>query len=149
MPLIAWQSVPTVETNDILQWLIDEKQESSTRQLTLRMLSINLASIHTSSRALYNLAAYLQYVGPLREEVDAIIREHGWTIEAIALMRKAASFLVETQRLEGILTPMTDLTLSDGTCIPEGTHLSVPTCVFHRVSAVYDNPDVFNPLRFS
>ncbi|KIK15322.1 hypothetical protein PISMIDRAFT_85346, partial [Pisolithus microcarpus 441] len=140
--------------NDILQWLIDEKQESSTRQLTLRMLSINLASIHTSSRALYNLAAYPQYVGPLREEVDAIIREHGWTIEAIALMRKAASFLVETQRLEGILTlhkkkAMTDLTLSDGTCIPEGTHLSVPTCVFHRVSAVYDNPDVFNPLRFS
>ncbi|KAI6016797.1 hypothetical protein BKA83DRAFT_4001949, partial [Pisolithus microcarpus] len=76
--------------------------------------------------ALYNLAAYPQYVGPLREEVDAIIQEHGWTKEAIALMRKAASFLVETRHLEGILhtkKAMADLPLSDGTCIPQGTHL--------------------------
>ncbi|KAI6013630.1 hypothetical protein BKA83DRAFT_4130286 [Pisolithus microcarpus] len=93
--------------NDILQWLIDENQESSTRQLTQRVSTINFASIHTFSRALYNLPAYPQYVGPLREEVDAIIGEHGWTKEAIALMRKAASFLIETQRLEGILTLMT------------------------------------------
>ncbi|KAI6016775.1 hypothetical protein PISMIDRAFT_688905 [Pisolithus microcarpus 441] len=73
-------------------------------------------------------------------------------------MRKAASFPVETQRLEGILTrmytvhkkkAMTGLTLSDGTCIPKVTHLSVPTRVFHRDSAVYDNPGVFSPFWFS
>lgn len=29
----------------------------------------------TSTQALYNLAAYPQYVGSLREEVDAVIRE--------------------------------------------------------------------------
>ncbi|KAI6013603.1 hypothetical protein BKA83DRAFT_4357379 [Pisolithus microcarpus] len=71
-------------------------------------------------------------------------------------MRKAASFLVETRHLAGILhtypvhrkKAMADLTLSDGTCIPQGTHLSVPTCVFHCDSAVYDNPSVFNPFRF-
>lgn len=58
----------------------------------------------TFTQALYNLAAYPQYVGPLREEVDTIIREHGWTKEVIALMRKVDSFLAETQRLEGVLT---------------------------------------------
>ncbi|KAI6116528.1 cytochrome P450 [Pisolithus croceorrhizus] len=159
-----WSDKP----NDILQWLIDEKEESSTRQLTLRVLTINFASIHsttnTFTQALYNLAAYPQYVQPLREEVDAIIREHGWTKEAIASMRKVDSFLAETQRLEGVLTEsrssihhsasvqrkaMKDLTLSDGTFIPKGTHLFVPTHVFHRDSAVYDNPDTFNPFRFS
>ncbi|KAI6016795.1 cytochrome P450, partial [Pisolithus microcarpus] len=146
-----WSDKP----NDILQWLIDEKQESSTRQLTLRVLTINFASIHTVTQALYNLAAYPQYVGPLREEVDAIIREHGWTKEAIASMRKVDSFLAETQRLEGVLTSsvqrkaMKDLTLSDGTFVPKGTHLCVPTYVVHRDSAVYDNPGVFNPFRFS
>ncbi|KAI6115160.1 cytochrome P450 [Pisolithus croceorrhizus] len=146
-----WSDKP----NDILQWLIDEKEESSTRQLTLRVLTINFASIHTFTQALYNLAAYPQYVQPLREEVDAIIREHGWTKEAIALMRKVDSFLAETQRLEGVLTAsvqrkaMKDLTLSDGTFIPKGTHLFVPTYVFHRDSAVYDNPGTFNPFRFS
>ncbi|KAI5993495.1 cytochrome P450 [Pisolithus albus] len=150
-----WSDKP----NDILQWLIDEKQESSTRQLTLRVLTINFASIHsttnTFTQALYNLAAYPQYVGPLREEVDAIIREHGWTKEAIASMRKVDSFLAETQRLEGVLTSsvqrkaMKDLTLSDGTFVPKGTHLCVPTYVVHRDSAVYDNPVVFNPFRFS
>ncbi|KAI6013593.1 cytochrome P450 [Pisolithus microcarpus] len=146
-----WSDKP----NDILQWLIDEKQESSTRQLALRVLTVNFASIHTFTQALYNLAAYPQYVGPLREEVDAIIREHGWTKEAIASMRKVDSFLAETQRLEGVLTSsvqrkaMKDLTLSDGTFVPKGTHLCVPTYVVHRDSAVYDNPVVFNPFRFS
>ncbi|KAI5993489.1 hypothetical protein EDD15DRAFT_2265232 [Pisolithus albus] len=53
----------------------------------------------TFTQALYNLAAYPQYAGPLREEVDAIIREHGWTKEAIASMRKVEGFLAETQRL--------------------------------------------------
>ncbi|KAI6032215.1 hypothetical protein BKA83DRAFT_4211193 [Pisolithus microcarpus] len=58
-------------------------------------------------------------------------------------MRKVDSFLAETQGLEGVLTPsvqrkaMKDLTLSDRTFVPKGTHL------------FYDNPGIFNPLRFS
>ncbi|KIO00384.1 hypothetical protein M404DRAFT_29539 [Pisolithus tinctorius Marx 270] len=165
-----WSDKP----NDILQWLIDEKQESTTRQLTLRVLTINFASIHsttnvrfgslplernvmswqTFTQALYNLAAYSQYVGPLREEVDAVIREHGWTKEALALMHRVDSFLAETQRLEGLSASvqrkaMKDLTLSDGTFIPKGTHLSVPTYLMHRDSTVYENPDAFDPFRFS
>ncbi|KIK12125.1 hypothetical protein PISMIDRAFT_689789, partial [Pisolithus microcarpus 441] len=146
-----WSDKPNV----ILQWLIDEKQESSTRQSALRVLTVNFASIHTFTQALYNLAAYPQYVGPPREEVDALIREHGWTKEAIALMRKVDRFLAETQRLEGVLTSsvqrkaMKDLTLSDGTFVPKGTHICVPTYVVHRDSVVYDNPGTFNPFRFS
>ncbi|KAI6034753.1 cytochrome P450 [Pisolithus microcarpus] len=137
--------------SDFLQWLIDEKEECTTRQLTLRALTLSFASIHV---ALYNLAANPQYVEPLREEVDAVIREHVWTKEAMVLMQKVDSFLAESLPLEGVLTTgvrrkaLKNLTLSDGTFIPKGTHLYVPTYVFHRDSAIYENPGIFDPLRF-
>ncbi|KAI6042742.1 cytochrome P450 [Pisolithus marmoratus] len=129
--------------NDILQWLIDEKQESSTKQLTLRMLSISFASIHstanTFTQVLYNLAAYPQYVGPLREEVEAIIRQHGWTKEAMALMGKVDSFLAETLRLEGVLT----VGKSDRLASIQRKAMKDLTL------AVYEDPGAFDPFRFS
>ncbi|KAI5992046.1 cytochrome P450 [Pisolithus marmoratus] len=150
-----WSDKP----GDILQWFMDKKQECTSRQLTVNMIATNFASLHQSTnlsaQALYNLAAYPQYVGPLREEVEAVIKQHGWTREAIVLMRKVDSFLAETLRLEGTSTAsiqrkaMRDLTLSDGTFIPKGTHLFVPTHLFHHNGAVYEDPDVFDPFRFS
>ncbi|KAI6042743.1 cytochrome P450 [Pisolithus marmoratus] len=94
------------------------------------------------------------YYGPLRE-VEAVIKQHGWTEEAMALMPKVDSFLAETLRLDGIITAsvqrkvMKDLTLSDGPFIPKGTHLFVPTYVFHHDSAVYEDPDVSDPFHSS
>lgn len=44
---------------------------------------------------------------------------------------------------------MKDLTRSDGTFIPEGTHPSVLTFVIHHDSAVYENPGIFDDSRFS
>ncbi|KAI6034719.1 hypothetical protein BKA83DRAFT_4121777 [Pisolithus microcarpus] len=82
------RDTPQSHYQRVLQWLIDESQESSRRQSTLHVLIINSASIHTFSRALCNLAAYPQYVGSLREEIDEVIQEHGWTKKAIALMQK-------------------------------------------------------------
>ncbi|KAI6037986.1 cytochrome P450 [Pisolithus marmoratus] len=148
-----WSNKP----NDILQWLIDEKREFTTRQLTPRILMINLAAIHsptnTFAHALYYLATHPQCVGLLREEVDTVIEEHGWTKEAVGQMWKVDSFLAEIERLEGFTASvqrkaMKDLTLSDGTFIPKGTHVSIPTYVIHRDSTVYENPDLFDPLRF-
>ncbi|KAI6039636.1 cytochrome P450 [Pisolithus marmoratus] len=148
-----WNDKP----NDILQWLIDEKRETTTQQLTPRILMINFGAIHSPTEtfihALYYLAAHPQYIKLLREEVDTVIKEYGWTKEAIAQMWRVDSFLAETERLQGFAASvqrkaMKDLTLSDGTFIPKGTHISVPTYVIHRDSAVYENPTVFDPLRF-
>ncbi|KIK12427.1 hypothetical protein PISMIDRAFT_689460 [Pisolithus microcarpus 441] len=61
-------------------------------------------------------------------------------------MRKAANFLVEAQRLEGILTRIAQRRSNDGS--NPGTHVSVPTCVVHRNNAVYDNPGVFSPPKW-
>ena len=42
-----------------------------------------------------------QYIEPLREEVESIVKEQGWTKASIFNMRKLDSFLREAQRLHG------------------------------------------------
>ena len=60
------------------------------------------ASLQTFSQALLHLAAYPQYIKPLREEVEAVLKEHGWMRKALAEMHKLDSFYSETQRIAGI-----------------------------------------------
>ncbi|KIM55430.1 hypothetical protein SCLCIDRAFT_1150094 [Scleroderma citrinum Foug A] len=144
--------------DDFLQWCLDEGTEASTTQLTQRILTLNIASIYVSTciftQALYHLAENPRYVQCLREEVEAIVDTDGWTKEAIAKMRYVDSFLKETQRFEGISAVLTtrkavrDVTLSDGTLIPEGTHVSIPTYAIHHDHNVYENPEIFDPFRF-
>jgi hypothetical protein len=51
---------------------------------------------------LYRLLAHPEYIEPLRQEVDAVITEEGWTKAAIDKMHKIDSFLRETQRIDGL-----------------------------------------------
>lgn len=112
--------------NDMLQWLIDaaEGEERTVRALVLRMLTVNMAAIHTSSivrrflqpdrslnhlrfcqsftQAILLLAAHPQYIQPLREEVESIVREEGWTKAAMNKMRRIDSFMKETARFLGL-----------------------------------------------
>jgi hypothetical protein len=53
---------------------------------------------------LYRLLAHPEYLEPLREEVNAVIKEEGWTKAGVDKMYKMDSFLRETQRLDGIST---------------------------------------------
>jgi len=55
------------------------------------------------TQVLYRLLAHPEYMEPLRQEVDAVIREEGWTKAGIDKMHKIDSFLRETQRLDGIV----------------------------------------------
>lgn len=132
-----------------------------------------MTSRQTFTQALYNLAANPQYVQPLREEVEAVIEKYGWTKEGIAAMHRVDSFLTESQRLGGVLTcmiycsfifnefitsnasasiqrkAMKNLVLSDGTFIPKGTRVVVPTRAIHHDHSLYENAYEFNPFRFS
>jgi len=56
------------------------------------------------AHALYHLAAAPEHAAILREEVDAIVQEEGWTKAAIDRMIKVDSFLRESQRLNGLAT---------------------------------------------
>ena len=120
MRLIAHQ-------NDMVMWLIDEARSrgSSAESIMNKIMAVNFAAIHTSSQvsaattregnlpndtlssqsithALIDLAAYPEYLKPLREEIDAAVQEGGWTKESVAKMWKLDSFLRESQRMNGI-----------------------------------------------
>ena len=53
-------------------------------------------------QVLYRLLANPDYIGPLRQEVDAVISEEGWTKAAIDKMYKIDSVIRETQRMDSI-----------------------------------------------
>ena len=55
-------------------------------------------------QVLYRLLAHPDHLEPLREEVDAVIKDEGWTKAGVDKMYKIDSFLRETQRLDGIST---------------------------------------------
>jgi hypothetical protein len=52
---------------------------------------------------LYRLLANPEYLEPLREEVDAVIKEEGWTKAGVDKMHKIDSFIKETQRIDGLI----------------------------------------------
>ena len=100
--------------------------EKSAHHLTLRILTVSFAAIHTSSMvrcncsfvrvpfltadvpsqsfayALYRLATFPEYIQPLREEVETVVAQEGWTKQAMQRMRKVDSFLKECQRMDGL-----------------------------------------------
>ena len=54
------------------------------------------------THALYHLAANPEYLIPLREEVESVVKVDGWTKGAMNKMRRLDSFMRESQRLNGI-----------------------------------------------
>jgi len=124
---------------------------------------------------LYRLLANPEYLEPLREEVDAVIREEGWTKAGIDKMHKIDSFLKETQRVDGLglrslyslsrvknadvrcassPVPFSRLvlrpfTFSNGVTIPAGTLIAIPASAAYRDEAYYHDPDTFDGFRFA
>ncbi|KAF8965810.1 cytochrome P450 [Flammula alnicola] len=148
------------KTADVLTWLMDEAKgkEASDLLLTTRMLTINFAAIHTSSttlmHAFYNLVAYPEYIQALREEVEEVANEEGWTKAGLDKMHKVDSFIKESQRLHPVgglslqRVAISDYTFSDGTTVPQGTTLTVAVQHAHLNGTVYENPTTFDGFRF-
>ena len=123
----------------------------------------------------YRLLANPEYIEPLRQEVDAVVREEGWTKAGIDKMHKIDSFLRETQRIDNFTARSLDVfpsqvrkvdstlcffpvavnrcairpfTFSNGVTVPAGTFVSVPANATHRDERIYSNPDEFDGFRF-
>ncbi|KAF7792532.1 hypothetical protein EIP86_003573 [Pleurotus ostreatoroseus] len=148
--------------NDMLQWLIDEERKNEkfdVKNLISMILTVNFAAIHTSSntftQALYHLAANPEFMGPLREEAEAILQVEGWTKAAMGKMRKLDSFMRESQRLNGISgtsvmrKTLTSIKFSNGAVIPPNSFIVAAATGTHLDEDNYENPEIFNPWRFS
>ena len=105
--------------------------------------------------SIYDLAAHPEHLQPLRQEIETVIKEEGWSKAAVAKMSKLDSFIKETMRLTQIVActytvfrllytlttllsavtmerkTMKDFTFSDGTIIPAGNFIAVPASCIH------------------
>ncbi|KIM65870.1 hypothetical protein SCLCIDRAFT_1211883 [Scleroderma citrinum Foug A] len=143
---------------DVLQWFMDDENETTTPLLTARILFFIFGGMISTSIVLAKVLCFLatnpQCVQPLREEVEMVIDEHGWTREGIAQMRRVDSFIKETLRFDGSAAfgvqrkTTKDVTLSDGTFLPQGTHVAVPAYAIEHDHHNYENPFSFEPFRF-
>ena len=61
-----------------------------------------MAASQSFAYALYRLATFPEYIQPLREEVETVVAQEGWTKQAMQRMRKVDSFLKECQRMDGL-----------------------------------------------
>jgi len=152
-----WDDKP----NDMLMWLMSEAKgvERSVEGLAWRLFAVNLASIHsttlTFTQVLYRLLANPEHIEPLREEVDAVVAEEGWTKAGMDKMHKIDSFIRETQRLDGLgfvavsRVALRPFTFSNGVTVPAGTLVSIPASATHRDERIYPDPDTFDGFRFA
>ncbi|VDB94068.1 unnamed protein product [Peniophora sp. CBMAI 1063] len=148
--------------NDLITWLLDgcPPELREVPFLTNRILIVNFAAIHSSRvtflRVLYKLAANPEWVSLMREEVERVLVEEGWSKSALAQMRRLDSLIRETQRMETPdLTSMNrwvckPFTFSNGVRIPAGCLLACPADAMHT-DVLYHGEDAaeFNPWRYS
>ncbi|KAM5535873.1 hypothetical protein V8D89_010491 [Ganoderma adspersum] len=146
---------------DVLQWIIEEgiARKCSDYKMVERLFLANFAAIHTTSttltHALYDLASTPELIPEIREEVESVIASDGWSKEAVSKMWKLDSVCRETLRHHGlsllgfVRRTVTDVTLSDGTFIPNNTTVAAAAFPTHHDSSVYADPDVLDPLRFT
>ncbi|OQD97276.1 hypothetical protein PENVUL_c084G05497 [Penicillium vulpinum] len=144
---------------DLLQWMIDAAnlRDGQPDKLAHRQLVLSLAAIHTTtmavSYAIYDLCQFPEFVEPLRQEITDSLEQGGkWAKTTLGKMHKLDSFIKESQRLSppSLLSfqriVMQDLTLSDGTTLPKGTHISVPAAEVLQ-GAEFDSS--FDGFRYS
>ncbi len=92
---------------NFLQMLMDEADngpDSDPVTIAKRVLSLTLASNHTTTmalvEALYDLCAHPEHIEELREEVQqAVSEDGGWRKTTLTKMRKLDSFMKESQRV--------------------------------------------------
>ncbi|KAJ7124104.1 cytochrome P450 [Mycena crocata] len=149
--------------NDLISWLLEtaEGEERTAPALALRILSTNMAAIHTSSmaftNAVFDLTVHPECFLPIREEAERVVKEEGWTKAALNNMFKIDSFLRESQRMHGTgpigltrqVVAKEGFRFSDGTVLPYGTFVSAASRPMHYDTANYADATVFDGFRFA
>ena len=165
--------------NGIIIRVIDaapNQKERNPERLVYRVLHINVAAVHTTSvtfvNCIFDLATHPEIHDELRQEVQQVIQEKGWTTQGLNALRKIDSFMTESQRLSPIasckLCPhahkkpcsqhetaqmtrgvIKDFTFSDGTTVPKGSFVLVPMLAMYSDNDIFPNAETFDAFRFS
>ncbi|KAK8100756.1 Cytochrome P450 monooxygenase [Apiospora kogelbergensis] len=95
------------------------------------------------------------YITALRQEILPLRENGAITHKTIHDATKLDSFVREAGRLSPvsmiglIRTVRKDFRFRDGTTIPKGIRIGVPTVAIHQNAALYPDPDRFDGFRFS
>ncbi|KAM0811992.1 putative Cytochrome P450 [Seiridium cardinale] len=166
-----------------ISWMMRyQSAEQRTAERTgINQMILSFVALHTTSAAatfvLLDLAQRPEYIPPLRQEIEDVIREEGWCMDEnqrrhlnkarFQRMTKLDSFIKESQRVnplnivEGWRVVLSDITFSNGVKIPKGSNIAWPlwgvynsesTALFNREynkAADVPGPEVFDGFRFS
>jgi len=148
--------------NDMIQWAIDNAGDKKwdMDHMAETYLEVSMAAIHTTSmnvtQVLYDLTFRPEYIEPLREEIAAVLAaDNGKLVKtSMTKLRKMDSFIRETQRYSPpSLVQMSrevrkPITLSDGTVLPKGIQISLPSHQINMDESLWERPDEFDGFRF-
>lgn len=95
---------------DLLQMLHDgaRGRDADHNFLAYTALAVSFAAIHTSASVpahlVYDLCSRREYIAPLREEVENMLKEEGgFTMPGLAKLAKMDSFMKESQRFSPLV----------------------------------------------
>ncbi|KAG8862510.1 hypothetical protein FRC20_011209 [Serendipita sp. 405] len=151
---------PEDRPDDYISWLLSAAppEEQNAEDITQRIISTNFAAIHTSSlnmtHTIYWLLSRPEYLDPLREEIESVTSQMGWTKAAISSMPKLESFMKESMRLSP-LAPHTmnrkvvkPFTFSNGVSLPVGATVGIHLYATQVDEDYYPEPLQFKGFRF-
>ncbi|KAG7406177.1 Cytochrome P450 monooygenase 1 [Fusarium oxysporum f. sp. rapae] len=152
---LAKRAVEDKEHDDSISWF-GEIAGGKSYDPVAAQLGMSMAAVVTTSELLKQTIIEIcahDLVTPLREEVEAVVAEHGWSPGALTNMRLLDSVIKETQRLNSAVIVNLDrqvlspVTLPNGQYLPKGTAISIYMSQL-RNPEVYDNPDTFDAYRY-
>ncbi|KAJ5146148.1 uncharacterized protein N7515_000712 [Penicillium bovifimosum] len=160
--------------DDLLRWLIDcqaSLKDPAERAVELepslivtRVLMSYFVSVFLVNVALFNAVSIMgrlpeaDYWSTIRDEAHGILDDDqdGWTKAKVDNLWKTESFVKETMRFVGdacfemrrkVMVP-TGINLSDGTHLPFGTTVGLPSNAIHNDDRFYPQASSFDGLRF-
>ena len=146
---------------DLLELLMAARYDDGTgmtdRQLRDEVMTIVLAGHETTANALTwtwtLLSQHPEVARKLQAEVDTVLGDRVPTIEDVPKLRYVAMVVQEAMRLYPPVWVFERQALEDdvicGYAIPKGTVVAVSPYVLHRNPRYWDNPEGFDPERFS
>ena len=157
------------EGNTMMAWILKYSHDKSMRTMAENQMSLTFTAIHTTTttvcQAVFDLVARPEYIQPLRDEIEQVMKEDGRDIasdgsfkfkkQSLPKLRKLDSFLKESQRLSPIglisLTRITTapLTLSTGHTIPKGVQVAFPAYTISLDPNSTDVSSSHNPKSYS
>lgn len=160
--LIAERQQSDRDTGDLLSLLVGARDETTgmgmtDRQLRDEVLTVFIAGHETTALALtwtcYLLSLYPNVERQLHAELEAVLAGRTPTVSDLPQLRYTRQVLEEALRLYPpawllVRSPLTDDVIG-GYTIPAGVSIFISPYTMHRHPAFWDNPEGFDPDRFS